>query len=64
MSFEDVIAMFDDQTIHIWSAVLMKKRIALYSERLGHVLKIIRALPLFAFHRQDWDILRPYVVRE
>lgn len=41
----------------------MKKRVAVYSERLPHVLRVIRALPLFAFHRQDWDVLRPFVVR-
>lgn len=41
----------------------MKKRIVVYSEKLSLVLRVIRALPLFAFHRQDWDILRPYVVR-
>lgn len=41
----------------------MKKRIAVYSERLAHVLRVIRALPLFSFHRQDWDVLRPYTVR-
>lgn len=41
----------------------MKKRVAVYADRLPHVLRVIRALPLFAFHRQDWDVLRPYVVR-
>lgn len=41
---------------------MMKKRIIVYSEKLGLLLKLIRAFPLFAFHRQDWDILRPYVV--
>lgn len=59
----DVINLFDEQTIHIWSAILMKKRVAVYSDRLAHVLRVIRALPLFTFHRQDWDILRPFVVR-
>ena len=42
----------------------MKKRVAVYSDRIGHVLRVIRALPLFSFHRQDWDVLRPYVVCE
>lgn len=41
---------------------MMKKRIIVYSEKLGLLLKLIRAFPLFSFHRQDWDILRPYVV--
>lgn len=61
-TFKDIIKLFDEQTIHIWSAILMKKRVAVYSDRLPHVLRVIRALPLFAFHRQDWDVLRPYVV--
>lgn len=42
----------------------MKKRVAVYSDRIAHVLRVIRALPLFSFHRQDWDVLRPYVVRD
>jgi len=41
----------------------MKKRVAVYCERLAHVLRVIRALPLFSFHRQDWDVLRPFTVR-
>lgn len=40
----------------------MKKRIVVYCDIINVVLKIIRALPLFVFHRKDWDILRPYVV--
>jgi hypothetical protein len=59
----DIIKLFDEQTIHLWSALLMKRRVVVYSDRLAHVLRVIRALPLFVFHRQDWDILRPYVVR-
>jgi hypothetical protein len=60
-SIKDIVKLFDEQTIHIWSAILMKKRVAVYSDRIGHVLRVIRALPLFSFHRQDWDVLRPYV---
>lgn len=42
----------------------MKKRVAVFGDRLAHIQRVIRALPLFTFHRQDWDVLRPYVVRK
>eukprot|EP01088_Endostelium_zonatum_P019591 TRINITY_DN6845_c0_g1_i1.p1 TRINITY_DN6845_c0_g1~~TRINITY_DN6845_c0_g1_i1.p1 ORF type:complete len:365 (-),score=67.62 TRINITY_DN6845_c0_g1_i1:19-1113(-) len=58
---KEIIKMFGVHVILIWSALLMKKRIVVYSDSLDSLLKIIRALPLFAFHRLDWDILRPYV---
>ena len=58
---KEVIKMFGLHVILIWSALMMKKRIVIYSESLDSLLRVIRALPLFVFHRLDWDILRPYV---
>jgi hypothetical protein len=36
----------------------MKKRVAVFCEKLSALLKFIRAMPLFVFHRQDWNVLR------
>eukprot|EP01132_Coremiostelium_polycephalum_P004617 gene4617-5768_t len=60
-SIKDIIRLFGDDIILIWSAMIMKKRIVLYSEKLASLLKVIRALPLLVFHRQNWNLLRPYV---
>jgi hypothetical protein len=59
-SIKDIIQMFEDDAILIWSAMLMKKRVAVYCEKLGPLLKFIRGLPLFVWYRQDWNILRPW----
>eukprot|EP01125_Pyxidicula_operculata_P015825 TRINITY_DN5390_c0_g1_i1.p1 TRINITY_DN5390_c0_g1~~TRINITY_DN5390_c0_g1_i1.p1 ORF type:complete len:376 (+),score=69.04 TRINITY_DN5390_c0_g1_i1:51-1130(+) len=60
----DVIKMFEDRSWLIWSALIMKKRIIIYSDQLELLLKITRALPLFVLHRQDWSLLRPFVTLE
>jgi len=60
-SIKDVIKMFGLEIILVWSAMLMKKRIVVYSSSLAVLLQIIRAFPLFVWHRQDWNCLRPYV---
>jgi hypothetical protein len=60
-SIRDIINLFEDEIIHIWNALLMKKRVVVYADKIPHLLKVIRALPLLVFHRQDWNILRPYV---
>ncbi|KAM9972158.1 hypothetical protein ACTFIW_003515 [Dictyostelium discoideum] len=60
-SIKDIIQLFGEEIILIWSAMAMKKRIVVYSEKLSSLLKVIRALPLFVFHRQNWNILRPFV---
>lgn len=58
---KDVMAMLGMEGVLVWSALMMRKRVILYCDRLSVLLKIIRALPLFVSHRQDWDILRPFV---
>jgi len=53
--------MFGIEIILLWTGLLMKKRIVVYSEKLTILLRVIRALPLLVIHRQDWGVLRPYV---
>ncbi len=38
----DVIRMFGPEVILLWSALLMKKRVTVYAEKLGILLKLIR----------------------
>jgi len=60
----DVIKSFESNAWLIWSALIMKKRIIVYSDSLPTLLTFIRALPLFVLHRQDWSLLRPFVTLE
>jgi len=60
-SIKDIISMFGEDIILLWTALIMKKRIFVISEKIGPLLKMIRGFPLFVFHRQAWDILRPFM---
>jgi hypothetical protein len=60
----DVVKTFEANALTIWIALLMKKRIVIYSDSLPNLLKFIRSLPLFVLHRQDWSLLRPFVTLE
>jgi Stabilization of polarity axis len=54
--------MFGPEIVLVWNAILLKKRVVVYCESLPALLKVIRAFPAFAWHRGNWDILRPFVV--
>jgi len=60
-SIRDVVRMFGQEIILLWAALVMKKRIIVFSEKLGILLKLIRAFPILVWHRQNWDILRPFM---
>ena len=45
----------------IYTAILLKKRVIVYSSRLEQLQEVVRSLPLFIWHRKNWSILRPYV---
>mmetsp|Transcript_23686 Transcript_23686/g.59283 ORF Transcript_23686/g.59283 Transcript_23686/m.59283 type:complete len:356 (-) Transcript_23686:60-1127(-) len=59
---KDVTRMFGPEIVLVWNAILLKKRVVVHCENLSALLKVIRAFPAFAWHRRDWDILRPFVV--
>eukprot|EP01103_Thecamoeba_quadrilineata_P014203 TRINITY_DN4169_c0_g1_i1.p1 TRINITY_DN4169_c0_g1~~TRINITY_DN4169_c0_g1_i1.p1 ORF type:complete len:354 (-),score=60.75 TRINITY_DN4169_c0_g1_i1:44-1105(-) len=60
-SIREVIRMFGLESILLWTALLMEKRVVVYSEDLNVLLRAIRAFPQLILHRQNWNILRPYV---
>jgi hypothetical protein len=41
--------------------MLLKKRIVVYCPSMEQLLGLVRAVPLFVLHREDWSILRPLV---
>ncbi|XP_052101508.1 DENN domain-containing protein 10-like [Mytilus californianus] len=60
---KDIVTTFGLETILIYTALLLKKRIAVYypQNQLEDLLQFIRSLPAFVWHRQNWDIAYPYV---
>lgn len=56
-----IFEMFGMETIVIWVAMLIKKRVFIYCDSLTELLNIIRSFPIIGtWHRQNWNLLRPY----
>lgn len=53
---------FGMEAILIWVAMLLKKRVFVFADRVAELLPAVRAFPLVgAWHRCDWSIVRPYM---
>lgn len=59
----EIIETFGVETILIYTALLLKKRIVVYfpPHSLQDLLQVTRSLPAFVWHRQNWNIVFPYV---
>eukprot|EP00656_Telonema_subtile_P006188 TRINITY_DN12844_c0_g1_i3.p1 TRINITY_DN12844_c0_g1~~TRINITY_DN12844_c0_g1_i3.p1 ORF type:complete len:357 (-),score=63.56 TRINITY_DN12844_c0_g1_i3:95-1165(-) len=61
-SLIELVCRFGQESIYLWSALMMSKRIVLYSSSLYKLQHTIRAIPLLAWHRGSvWDSIRPFV---
>lgn len=49
------------EAVVLWNAILLKKRILVVSDNIPILLDVMRTLPQLAWHRQDWQVLRPLV---
>lgn len=60
---KDIIQTFGVETILLYTAILLKKRIVVYCPQhsIQQLLQYTRSLPALAWHRQNWNILYPYV---
>ena len=55
-----VMESFGVQVVLLWTGMLLKKRIVVYSSKLVESQKLLRVLPLLVSHRENWNLLRPY----
>eukprot|EP00750_Incisomonas_marina_P015808 INCI18666.1.p1 GENE.INCI18666.1~~INCI18666.1.p1 ORF type:complete len:345 (-),score=73.63 INCI18666.1:70-1104(-) len=60
-SLKKIVKKFGMHSILLWCAAVLRKRIAVLGADWESVFVIIRALPQFVWHRQNWDILWPQV---
>lgn len=61
---KELIQKFGVEVVVIWNAIILKKRILFVGENVKQILSILRSLPLFAIHRNDWSVLRPLVTSD
>lgn len=60
-SLKTVVRKFGIESILIYIAVLLKKRVVVVCPDVEELLELMRTLPQFVFSRQDWSILFPHV---
>eukprot|EP00040_Diaphanoeca_grandis_P025176 m.139141 g.139141 ORF g.139141 m.139141 type:complete len:361 (-) comp30039_c0_seq1:102-1184(-) len=60
-SLKAIIRKFGVESILIYIAILLKKRVVVVCPDVEELVGIMRALPQFVYHRQNWNILRPCV---
>jgi hypothetical protein len=60
-NLSELIGTFEADTVILWNAILLKKRILVYADTVPKVLEIIRTFPCLAIHRKDWNVFRPVI---
>lgn len=58
---KDLVAMLGIEFVVLWNAMLLKKRILITSDTPESLFPVLRSLPLLAWHRKDFSVLRPLV---
>jgi hypothetical protein len=60
-SLKKIVKKFGLHSILLWAATMLRKRVVVLGPDWESVFVIVRALPQFVWHRQNWDILWPQV---
>jgi len=66
-SLLELVRLFGVEAVLLWNAVVLKKRILVRggaARDLPQVMRVVRSLPLLAWHRRDWSVARPCVVAD
>ncbi|CAK8675812.1 unnamed protein product [Clavelina lepadiformis] len=58
---KDFINMFGMESVLVYVAVVLKRRVVVFHDRIQALLDLIRAIPSLAWHQQDWSHLHPWV---
>jgi len=58
---KDLVVMLGIETVILWNAVLLKKRILVVSDTVEKLFPVLRSLPMLSAHRKDYSQLRPIV---
>ena len=57
-----LIECFGVEVVLIWTAMLLKKRVVVYSNKVSELQRLLRILPALVWHRDNWTVLRPYCI--
>jgi hypothetical protein len=57
-----LIELFGVEVVLIWTAMLLKKRVVVFSNKVVEMQRLLRALPALVWHRDNWNVLRPYCI--
>jgi len=61
-TLKDMWCDFGFDTIILYNAMLLKKRILVVGDSLANLLSFMRSIPQLVIHRNDWSVLRPLVL--
>lgn len=58
---KDIIKMFGLETIIIYTAIILKKRVIVYHHKLNILLNYVRALTALSMHKPQWEYFFPFM---
>ncbi|KAH7980976.1 hypothetical protein HPB49_020639 [Dermacentor silvarum] len=58
---KDIIKMFGLETIIIYTAIILKKRVIVYHHKLNVLLNYVRALTALSTHKPQWEYFFPFM---
>eukprot|EP00277_Geminigera_cryophila_P017834 CAMPEP_0179442054 /NCGR_PEP_ID=MMETSP0799-20121207/25546_1 /TAXON_ID=46947 /ORGANISM="Geminigera cryophila, Strain CCMP2564" /LENGTH=316 /DNA_ID=CAMNT_0021226805 /DNA_START=54 /DNA_END=1004 /DNA_ORIENTATION=+ len=59
-----VIESFGVEVVLLWTAMLLKKRVVVYSNKVTELQRLLRVLPALVWHRGNWNVMRPYILAD
>jgi hypothetical protein len=57
-----IMEMFGVEAVVVWVAMVLKKRVFVYSDKISDLTSLVQSFPLMGcWHRQNWGLLRPHM---
>lgn len=60
-SLKELASVFGIEVVVLYTAMILKRRVAILCPSVDRLLQIGRAMPQLVYQRQDWSILHPLV---